>query len=280
MRGMKGMSMPSGSGSGGIAGMKMPQGGLGMNHQQESAIPETPPPPAPRDHAADYYYDPLLMGAARAGLRDENGGGIFSQVLANIAEFQSGGSYRWDGQVWLGGDINRFVLKSEGSGTARRGPEEAEIQALYSRAVGVFTDFQAGVRYDFKPSPSRTYATVGIQTIVPYWFGFEGALFLSNKGELLGRLGGTYDLMLTQRLVLQPRVELNFAAQDSPDINLGSGLSNAELGLRLRYEIRREFAPYIGVSYDQKVGRTAGFARSRGEDVGAVKFVTGIRAWF
>ncbi|MEW6449155.1 MAG: copper resistance protein B [Pseudomonadota bacterium] len=278
--GMKGMSMPSGSGGGTMPGMKMPQSGPGMNRQQMPAIPESPPPPPPRDHAADRYYDPAMMEAARVGLKEEHGGSIYSKVMANLAEFQSPGGYRWDGQAWFGGDINRLVLKSEGSGTRRRGLEEAEIQALYSRAVGVFTDVQAGVRYDFKPNPSRTYATVGVQTIFPYWFEFEGALFLSTKGELLARLEGTYDLLLTQRLILQPRVELNFAAQNSPDINVGSGLSNAELGLRLRYEFRREFAPYIGVSYDQKIGRTADYARAEGEDVRAVKFVTGIRAWF
>ncbi|MBX9659106.1 MAG: copper resistance protein B [Nitrospiraceae bacterium] len=277
MSGMKSMRMPSGSGSSAMPGMKMPLGG---SAKQMPTIPESPPPPPPRDHAADRYYDPAAMEAARVELRDDHGGGIYSKVMANIAEFQSGGRYRWDGQAWIGGDINRLVLKSEGSGTRRDGPEEAELQALYSRAVGVYTDFQAGVRYDFKPTPSRTYATVGVQTIFPYWFSFEGALFLSSKGELLARLEGTYDLMLTRRLVLQPRVELNFAAQNSPDINVGSGLSDAELGLRLRYEIRREFAPYIGVSYNQKVGRTAYFAHSEGKDPGAVKFVTGIRAWF
>jgi copper resistance protein B len=97
---------------------------------------------------------------------------------------------------------------------------------------------------------------------------------------LLGRVEGTYDLLLTQRLILQPRVELNLAAQDTPRTQTGSGLSNAELGLRLRYELRRAFAPYIGVSYDQKVGKTADYARARGEDPAAVSFVAGIRAWF
>ena len=105
-------------------------------------------------------------------------------------------------------------------------------------------------------------------------------MFLSNKGDLLGRLEGYYDQRITQRLILQPRVEFNFEAQDVPENRIGSGLSNAELGLRLRYEIRREFAPYIGISYDRKVGDTARFARAAGEDVSNTSFVAGIRFWF
>lgn len=271
---MSGMSMRP--------GMDMSQGAAGASEQQPT-IPKSPEPPPPADHAADRFYDPALMAAARSGLREENGGGVYSKFYANIAEVQPGPGglgYRWDVQAWFGGDINRFVVKSEGSGTRRGGLEEAELQALYSRAVGPYTDVQAGVRYDFKPTPSRVYGTIGVQTLFPYQFEFEGALFVSNEGEVLGRLELSYDLLLTQRLVLQPRAELNFAAQNSRDIGVGSGLSTAELGLRLRYEFRREFAPYIGVTYEEKVGRTGAYARADGEDVSALKFVTGIRTWF
>lgn len=269
MSSMPGMNMP---------GMKKP----GMSMGGGSQIPQSPPPPPPSDHAADYYYNPLQMAEARRGLREENGGAVYSKVMLNLAEFQpyGEGSYRWDGQAWFGGDINRVVIKSQGDGSPRSGLDTAEIQLLYSRAVAPYTDIQAGVRYDFKPDPSRTYFTAGVQTIFPYWFNFESALFVSTKGELLGRLGGFYDLLLTQQLVLQPWVELNFAAQNSVDIGVGSGLSNAELGLRLRYEFRREFAPYVGVSYDQKVGNTAEYAKAAGKETGATKFVVGIRTWF
>jgi len=266
--------------TGNMPGMDMPHGSSGG--QREPSIPQTPPPPPPRDHAADLYYDPALMAEARSGLRQENGGGIYAKVFANILEYQptSQGGYRWDGEAWIGDDINRLWIKSEGEGSRREGLDSAEIQALYSRAVGRYTDFQVGVRYDFKPDPSRTYATVGFETIFPYMFKVEGALFLSNKGEFLARIEGFYDILLTQRLVLQPWVELNAAAQNSPDIGVGGGLSTAELGLRLRYEIRREFAPYIGVTYNQSLGTTADYARSTGKKTGAVRFVTGIRTWF
>jgi len=248
----------------------------------EAEMPNAPPPPPPNDYDADRYYDPAAMAAARAILRQEHGGAGLSQVMANLAEYQArpgGGGYRWDGQASFGGDIDRFLLTSEGEGRIRQGLDSAELQALYSRAIDPYFNLRAGVRQDFAPL-GRTYATVGFQGLVPYWFDLQGALFLSTRGELLGRVEGTYDLLLTQRLILQPRVELNLAAQDTRQTHTGSGLSTAELGLRLRYEIRREFAPYIGVSYDQKVGKTADYARARGEDPAAVSFVAGIRAWF
>ncbi len=293
---MSGMPMPAATPSGGASHMSgmpdMPSPAQGvaspgpamvaMPDMGEPDIPHTPPPPAPSDHAADGFYDPAAMAAARANLRQEHGGAVHSMVLANLAEYQAGaggGGYRWDGEAWFGGDINRLVVSSEGEGNRRDGLDGAELQALYSRALTPYFDLHAGVRQDFAPR-GRTYATVGFQGMTPYRFDVQGAVFLSTQGELLGRLEGLYDLRLTQRLMLQPRVELNFAAQDSRATQTGAGLSNAELGLRLRYEIRREFAPYIGVSYDEKIGRTADFARDRGQGAGGVTFVTGARAWF
>lgn len=286
---MPGMVMPAAPGAPeamtnmpGMKGMAMPASGQDAPDESEPDIPRSPPPPPALDHAADRYYDPAAMAAARDQLRREHGGSTVSMVMANLAEYQSapgGGGYRWDGEAWIGGDINRFVVKSEGDGSRRDGLGSAEAQGLISHAIGPYFDLQAGVRQDFAPR-GRTYATIGFQGLAPYWFDVSGALFLSTKGELLGRLESTYDLRLTQRLILQPRAELNFAAQNTAATQTGSGLSNAELGLRLRYEIKREFAPYIGVSWDRKVGKTADYARVRGEDVGGATFVAGIRAWF
>lgn len=269
MPGMKGMAMPP------AASPEPPAA-------DEPDIPNGPPPPPARDHAADRFYDPAAMAAARTKLREEHGGATISMVMANLAEYQSqpgGGGYRWDGEGRIGGDINRFVVKTEGDGGRRDGLGAAEAQGLFSHAISPYFDLQAGVRQDFAPR-ARTYATVGFQGLAPYWFDVSGALFLSTKGELLGRLESTYDLRLTQRWILQPRAELNFAAQNTAETQTGPGLSNAELGLRLRYEIKREFAPYIGVSWDRKVGKTADYARARGQDVGGATFVAGIRAWF
>ena len=249
----------------------------------DSEIGNTPAPAPPTDFAADAAFGADQMTASRKMLRHENGGMVAYSLVSNLAEYrvQKGAdAYRWDGEGWFGGDTNRLVVKTEGEGTVRRGVESGEVQALYSRAIGPWFDIQAGVRHDFKPGPGRTYATIGFEGIAPYWFEVEGALFLSGKGDLLGRLEGYYDQRITQKLILQPRVELNFAAQDVPANGIGSGLSNAELGLRLRYEIRREFAPYVGISWESKVGDTARFARIAGDQVQTTSLVIGVRAWF
>ena len=216
-------------------------------------------------------------------LRHENGGMTAYSVLFNLAEYrvQKGAdAYRWDGEGWFGGDINRFVVKTEGEGAVGRGVEAGEVQGLYSRAIDPYFNLQAGIRHDFEPGTPITYATIGIEGISPYWFHVEGALFLSDKGDLLGRLEGYYDQRITQRLILQPRVELNIAAQDVRATRTGSGLSEAELGIRLRYEIKRELAPYIGVSWEGKIGDSARFARAASDRVHATSLVVGIRTWF
>jgi len=246
------------------------------------AVGDAPPPPSAADHLADRVFGAASMDRSRAILETEHGGARVSQVMLNIAEARlgSGGGYEWDGEAWYGGDLNRLVLKSEGEGAWSHGVEDAEVQVLFSRAVGLYTDLQVGVRHDFEPGPQRTYATVGFESLFPYWFEAEGALFLSDKGELLARLEGSYDVRLTQRLVIQPRAELNFAAEDIPERGVGSGLSDAELALRLRYEIKREFAPYVGVVWSRKVGDSARFARAHGEDASDTRVVLGLRAWF
>ncbi len=145
--------------------------------------------------------------------------------------------YEWEADAWYGGDINRLTFKSEGEGAYGRRVDKAEVQALYSRAIGPYFWAQGGVRYDVRPTPSRVYATVAVEGLAPSYFDVEAALFLSDRGELMGRASGWYDQRITQRLILQPRVEFNLAAQTSDDIGVGAGLSDAELGLRLRYDI-------------------------------------------
>ena len=257
--------------------------GMPDTEPPDSDVGNTPAPAPPTDHAADAVFGADQMAASRAMLRHENGGMPAYSAVFNLAEYrvQKGGdAYRWDGEGWFGGDIDRFVVKTEGEAAVGGRVESGEVQALYSRAIGPWFNLQAGVRHDFKPGPARTYATIGLEGITPYWFEVEGALFLSDKGDLLGRLEGYYDQRITQHLILQPRVELNFAAQDVPANGIGSGLSDAELGLRLRYEIKREFAPYVGVSWERKVGDSARFARAAGDRVEATSLVIGIRAWF
>lgn len=250
-----------------------------------SSLPKAiapPPPGSVQPTYADRIWGNDAMAAARDIMRREHGGMAFSQVMLDLAEVQLRGgrdSYRWDGAFWYGGDINRLTLKTEGDG-AFAGSADAEVQALYSRAIGPYFNLQAGVRQDIAPGPDRTYATVGVEGLAPYWFDVEGALFLSNKGELLARLEGYYDQRITQRLILQPRAEINLSAQRIPARQLGSGVTDAELGLRLRYEVVREFAPYVGVSWERQFGKTARYARANGDDAGGVGVVAGIRVWF
>ncbi|MCX8476334.1 MAG: copper resistance protein B [Sphingomonas sp.] len=242
----------------------------------------TAPAPEP-GRAADAYWGAEAMAEAERGMRREHGGGTFSQVMLDLAELrmQSGNEgYRWEGEAWIGGDINRFWLKSEGEGRFGEGVESAEVQILYGRAMDPYWNLQAGVRQDIGPGPRRTFAVLGVEGLAPWWFNIGGTLFLSDKGDLLARAEASHDQRITQNLVLQPRGELNLAAQDMPANRVGAGLSSAELGLRLRYERVREFAPYLGVSWERRFGRTADFARERGEGTGGTSFVLGVRAWF
>ena len=256
----------------------------GMEMTGTALPPGNAPAPRPAvDHYADRQFPSAEMERSRMEMMHEQGGQAFYQVMFNLAEVQvrqGRDAYRWDGEAWFGGDINRLTIKSEGEGVFRQGVESAEVQALYSRAIGPYFNLQAGIRHDIQPSPSRTYATIGFEGLAPYWFEGEGAVFLSDKGDVLGRLEGYYDQRLTQRLVLQPRVEFNLAAQDVPQNRIGSGLVDAELGLRLRYEITRQFAPYVGVSYEAKTWRTADYARADGEDPTTTSLVAGVRIWF
>lgn len=260
------------------------------NAQAADPGPASPLPPAvaaPSPGSVQPTYADRIWGgdamvAARDTMRREHGGMAFSQVMLDLAEVQMRGgrdSYRWDGAFWYGGDLNHLTVKTEGEG-AFQGSAEAEVQALYSRAIGPYFNLQAGVRQDLTPGPDRTYVTVGFEGLAPYWFDIEGALFLSNKGDLLARLEGYYDQRVTQRLILQPRAEINLSAQHVPKRHLGSGVTDAELGVRLRYEIAREFAPYVGVSWERQFGDTARYARANGEDTGGASLVVGIRAWF
>ncbi|WEK02034.1 MAG: copper resistance protein B [Candidatus Sphingomonas phytovorans] len=250
-----------------------------------TALPpgNAPAPAAPAADYADRIWGSEAMRGARDTVRREHGGATFSQIMFNLAEYQANkgrNGFRWDAEGWFGGDIDRLVVKSEGSGSFGEGVGHAEVQALYSRAVGPYFNLQAGIRHDIRPDPSRTYATIGVEGLAPYWSEVEGALFLSNKGDLLGRVEGYYDQRITQRLILQPRAEINLAAQDVPENGIGAGVSDIELGLRLRYELAREFAPYVGISWDRSLGRTADFARAAGERPSSTSFVAGVRAWF
>lgn len=232
---------------------------------------------------ADEYWDAEEMQASREHVQHHHGSKNFWMVMADRLEVQSSDEEDkgvWDGSAWYGGDINRLYLKTEGEYSLDHDEfEEAEIQLLYSRAISTYFDVQAGVRYDFEPG-GLAHAVLGFQGLAPYWFEVDGAAYLSDDGDLTADFEAEYDLRLSQRLILQQRAELGVSLQDIPALETGSGFTNIEAGLRLRYEITREFAPYIGVEHHSALGETADYAKAKGDEADETVFVIGIRSWY
>ena len=192
---------------------------------------------------------------------------------------EGGDGYSWDFSALLGGDTNRVYLASTGEGASSGRLDYLELNALYSRAVGGDWDLNLGIRYDAIPRPDRVYATFGAQYDDDrLWLGVWS--YLSHKGELSARLAAYYNLVLTGPLVLQPSFELDASASDVEALGLGRGLTYGELGLRLRYEIRPQFAPYVGLAWSRDLGRTARLTRAEGEDPEAKNLVLGLRSQF
>jgi copper resistance protein B len=232
---------------------------------------------------ADQYYDAEEMAKAREDVLAEGGAQrtyaiLFNQLEAQLADGDD--SLYWNGQAWYGGDINKVWFKTEGSASLNgAGVDDAEVQALYSRAVAPYWDVQAGLRYDLEPD-GLAHGVVAVQGLAPYWFEVDASAFLSEKGDLTARLEAEYELRLTQRLILQPRVEANIAAQAIAERQIGAGLTNLDAGLRLRYEIKREFAPYVGVEWQGSFGGTKDLIKAAGGDGDQTVFVAGVRTWF
>jgi len=247
---------------------------------------QTPPPPAAFSgpaHAADAIFGTEAMAASRAQVLAETGAMRTTAFILERLEAGFGDddtTFVWDAQGWIGGDINRLTWKAEGEGVSGDGVDDIEVQALYSRAVRPFWDVQIGVRHDFADGDDTTHLVAGVQGVAPGWWEVDAALFLSSDGDLTARVEAEYDLRLTQRLILQPRVELDLSAADEPARGLSSGFTGAEAGLRLRYEIRREFAPYVGVEWHSALGGAADLARAAGHPVEETRFLIGLRAWY
>jgi copper resistance protein B len=210
-------------------------------------------------------------------------------VIFDVAEFQQQNSgpnaLRWDGYGWRGGDTHRFWFKTEGRiETDPAEDSEFEAQALYGKLLTPYFDLQAGLRVDQRfradSNPTRFYVVVGLQGLSPYRFELEPTLFVSHKGQVSGRLTASIDVLLSQRLVLQPRLETNLAAQDDEDIGIAAGWNDVEAGVRIRYEIRREFAPYVGITWKESFGGTHRLATEGGGDPSHFVIVFGTRTWF
>ena len=203
--------------------------------------------------------------------------GILDQL--EMRDTSGDNTFSWDAQGWFGKDLRKLWFKTEGK-RAAGSTDEAEFQFLYSKAIARYWELQVGVRHDFEPSPSQSWAVIGVQGLAPYFFETDIALFVGESGRTALRFESEYELLLTQRLILTPEIEVNFYGQDDAAVGIGSGLSDLELGLRLRYEIRREFAPYIGVNWSKLFGQTKDFARGAGESTSEAQLVIGLRVWF
>ncbi|WP_260927558.1 copper resistance protein B [Novosphingobium sp. 9] len=260
--------------------------GMDMPASPATEPKQGPPPPVALSgpaHAADAFYPAGEMASARMAMMHEMGSMPSTMVLLDRLEAQSGkgtDGWAWEADARTGGDTDRLWIKSEGEAAFHGGLDSAEVQALWSHAIGPWFDAQAGVREVIAPGPNRTQATVGIEGLAPYMFDVEARAFLSTHGELTGRIEADHDIRVTQRLILQPRIEANVSAQDMPNLRTGAGLTSLEAGLRLRYEVAREFAPYVGVEWQKSFGRTADYMRASGDDPDRPVAVIGIRAWF
>ena len=248
-------------------------------------VPVGPPPPEAfqgPENAADLAWGRTAMESGRAVLFGEHGGMPAYKLLFDQAETRLRGGrdgYFLNAEGWYGGDIDKLWLKAELEGDYGTKPEKAELQALWSHAIDPWFDVQTGIRVDAQ-TDGRGHLVLGVQGLAPYRIEVGAVAFLSDKGDFTARAEAEHDARVTRNLVLQPRIELDFAFQDILRERLGSGLTTAELGLRLRYEILPNFAPYVGVSYDRAFGGTRRLLRVEGEDVGGLSVVSGLRVWF
>jgi copper resistance protein B len=185
----------------------------------------------------------------------------------------------WEGQAWMGTDTDRLWLRSEGKRVDGR-LESADLEVLYGRPVSRWWDVVAGVRHDFAPGGSRDFAAIGVIGLAPYKFEVAATAYIGQGGQTAARVEVEYETLLTNRLVLQPLLEVELNGRDDPRRGIGSGLSTVEAGLHLRYEVTRRFAPYIGVVRERAFGRTAGFRDQDGHPVRDTRVVAGMRVWF
>lgn len=259
-QGMQGMNMPS------MEGMDMAsiQGG------------KAPPGARSPDYSDGYRYTDM-PGMAMSD--DARFAMLMIDQLEYVRDNHGNNSALLDGYLWYGKDFNKLWLKFEGEQTHGK-LEDLRTEALWNHATSSYWGTQLGVRQDSGEGPDRTWAAFGVQGLAPYWFDTEATFYVGQRGRTAARVQFEYEELLTQRLVLQPKFEVNLYGKDDPQRGIGSGLSDAELGVRLRYEVRREFAPYIGVVWRQRFGRTADFARAQGEPADDLQFVVGVRLWF
>jgi copper resistance protein B len=202
-------------------------------------------------------------------------------VLFDRLEWQAGDGDRvaWDGKGWVGGDLNRVWFRAEGAGT-NGDLTSADAHLLYGRAISRWWDAVVGIRQDIGPGSPQAWGAIGLQGLAPYWFEVEATAYVGEEWRTEVRLETEVDVLVTNRLVLQPHVEMAVHGKSDPERGIGSGLGNMDAGLRLRYELRRELAPYVGIVWSQQFFGTADLARAAGDPTSSVRLAVGVRAWF
>ncbi|MCC7126400.1 MAG: copper resistance protein B [Acidobacteria bacterium] len=250
-------------------------------HTAPAASEQSPSPePLPS------FIPPLTDADRAAASPDVDGHAVHDTainyfVLFDQFEWQSGSgadAFSWDTKGWIGQDIHRFWFRTEGDRAGGR-TEQAQTHLLYGRAIARWWDVTAGVRVDTLPSTPRTALALGVQGLAPYWFEVEASAYIEPSGRTHVRIETEYELLITNRLVLQPLVEFEVYGRADPERHIGAGLSTADVGLRLRYEFKRELAPYIGVVWNRKFFGTADRARAADHTVNDARFVAGLRWW-
>ncbi len=231
---------------------------------------------------AAHLLFPASLAIAEEHVHDHGDNPIVTKVMFDQLELHNTDGANpliLEAQAWIGKDLNKFWLKADVE--KRDGDiEEAEVQALYSRAIATYWDLQMGLRQDLKPTPSRTWGVLGLRGLAPYFFDVDTALFVGDSGKTALRLAAEYELLFTQNLILSPELEANLYGQNDWGNGTGSGLSDITASVRLRYEIDRQFAPYIGLARIKRFGETAEMTLSKGEKVSETTFVLGLRVWF
>jgi len=229
----------------------------------------------PHAYAEGEDFGPL----GRPHLHDEK---HFGAVLIDRLESVHSDDNSWfafEGQGWYGGTYDRLNLKLELEADSGK-VEHARTELLWSHAVASFWDTQLGIRHDSGEAPDRTWAAFGVQGLAPYWFHVDATLYAGEHGDTAARFEAEYDLLFTQRLILQPRLEANLYGQNDDETETGSGLSDLTVGLRLRYEITRQFAPYVGIQWAGLYGGTADYAREDNSPTEEASWVVGVHMWF
>lgn len=254
------------------------------NDIPDSGIPDSGiSAPLPEQGAAKYSTGdsgPLAASFNKMRAMDNM---VLATLMADRLEFRKYEGeevFLWDLKSWIGGDYNKLFFESEGEHTFEKKTESAFVELLYGRTVSTFWDMRIGGRYDIRPNPERFYGSLGLLGLAPQWFEIEANLYLSEEAEVSADLEAEYDILLSQRLKLQPRFELEAAVEKNERYGTGAGVNQFELGLRLRYEISRKFAPYVGLSWERKIGQTANLAEREGEDESKLFWLAGLRLWF